>query len=165
MLTWCGTLTAALIPMLLGFVYYHPKVMGTMWMQASGVGQEKMSGARMGIIFGVSFILALMLSLQMHFIVIHQMHLGSIVNGMPELNDANSAASKWLKFGLDNYGHNFRTFKHGAFHGTIAGFFFALPIVGTGALFERKGAKYILINGLYWILCLALMGGTICALG
>jgi len=32
MLTWYGTLAAALVPMLLGFIYYHPKVMGKMWM-------------------------------------------------------------------------------------------------------------------------------------
>ena len=165
MLTWYGTLAAALVPMLLGFIYYHPKVMGKMWMQAAGVGEEKPSAARMALMFGGSFVLALMLSLQMHFVVIHQMHLGSIVQGMPELNDANSAASKWLKFGLDNYSHNFRTFKHGAFHGTIAGIFFALPILGTSALFERKSAKYILVNGLYWVICLALMGGVICQLG
>ena len=49
---------------------------------------------------------------------------------------------------MADYGDAFRTFKHGALHGTIAGIFIALPIIGTNALFERKSAKYIFINTL-----------------
>lgn len=64
---------------------------------------------------------------------------------------------------MDDYGNAFRTFKHGVIHGIIAGIFVALPIIGTNALFERKGAKYILINTGYWIVTLAIMGGIICA--
>jgi hypothetical protein len=30
-------------------------------------------------------------------------------------------------------------------------------------LFERKGFRYIAINGGYWIISMALMGGIICA--
>ena len=33
---------AALIPMIVGFVYYHPKVMGGMWMDANGFKLETM---------------------------------------------------------------------------------------------------------------------------
>jgi hypothetical protein len=42
------------------------------------------------------------------------------------------------------------------------GLFFALPVMGTNALFERKGFKYIAINVGYWTVTLALMGGVIC---
>lgn len=64
---------------------------------------------------------------------------------------------------MDKYGNNFRTFKHGAFHGTIGGFFFATPVLCINALFERKSFIYIAINAGYWIITLALMGGVICA--
>ena len=63
---------------------------------------------------------------------------------------------------MADYGTAFRTFKHGALHGTIAGLFIALPIIGTNALFERKSAKYIFINSGYWIVTLAIMGGIVC---
>ena len=43
------------------------------------------------------------------------------------------------------------------------GLFLALPILGTNALFERKGFKYIAVNAGYWILTIALMGGLLCA--
>ena len=35
-------------------------------------------------------------------------------------------------------------------------------IKGTNALFERKGAMYILINAGYWIVTLGIMGGIVC---
>ena len=63
---------------------------------------------------------------------------------------------------MTKYGTNFRTFKHGAFQGALIGLFFAMPIVGTGALFERKGFKYIAVHAGYWIITLCLMGGVIC---
>jgi hypothetical protein len=63
---------------------------------------------------------------------------------------------------MGKYGDNFRTFKHGAFHGAINGLFVAVPILGVNALFEQKSFKYIAVNGLYWIITLSLMGGVIC---
>jgi hypothetical protein len=64
---------------------------------------------------------------------------------------------------MADYGTAYRTFKHGMLHGFITGLFLALPIVGINALFERKSWKYILINGGYFIVCLTIMGGIICA--
>lgn len=32
---------ASLIPMVMGFIWYHPKVLGTVWMKASGLTEEK----------------------------------------------------------------------------------------------------------------------------
>ena len=64
---------------------------------------------------------------------------------------------------LEKYGTTFRTFKHGAFHGTLAALFISLPIIGTNALFERKSFKYVAINVGYWMLTMALMGGVVCA--
>jgi hypothetical protein len=63
---------------------------------------------------------------------------------------------------MEVVGDRFRTFGHGALHGTIVGVFVALPILGTNALFERRGGKYILINVAYWTITIALMGGVMC---
>lgn len=60
--------------------------------------------------------------------------------------------------------NKFRTFKHGSFHGIIGAIFFALPILGINALFERRGAKYIFLHLGYWVITMALMGGVICGL-
>lgn len=160
---WIAVIVAALVPTVVGFVWYNPKVMGTAWMQASGMTEEKMQGANMGIIFGVSLVLSILLAVEMNFIVVHQMHLGSILMNEPGLNDPNSELGLWLADFMGKYGNNFRTFQHGVFHGVLAGLFFVLPVMGTNALFERKGFKYIAVNVAYWTITLALMGGIICA--
>ncbi len=156
-------LLAALIPMIVGFIWYNPKTLGTAWMKAADVSEDKMKGANMAVIFGLSFLFAIMLAMAEQFIVIHQYHVYSIFQGDPTMQDPNSATSLMLADFMAKYGSNFRTFKHGAFHGVIAGLFIALPIIGTNALFERKGGKYIFINAGYWTITLALMGGVICA--
>lgn len=155
-------LLAALVPMVMGFIWYNPKVLGTAWMNASGVTEEKMKGANMAVIFGVSFLLSFFLAMSLQFMVIHQWAFYSILANEPGMKDPNSDIAIYVKDFMLKYGNNFRTFKHGVLHGTIGGFMIALPILGTNALFERKGFKYIAINCGYWIITMALMGGILC---
>jgi hypothetical protein len=159
-----AVLIAALVPMLTGFIWYHKKVFGSAWMKAAGMDEEKMKGANMALIFGLAYLLSFFLAFAMQFIVIHQSHVYSVVMGDASLNDASSELSIMLKNFMEKYGNNFRTFKHGTLHGTIAGITVALPILGTNALFERKSFKYVAINAGYWILTMALMGGVVCAM-
>ncbi|MGB0917046.1 MAG: DUF1761 domain-containing protein [Flavobacteriales bacterium] len=157
MLNFPVLLGAALIPTVVGFIWYNPKVFGNAWMAAADMTEEKMKGANMAVIFGVSFVLSVLLSVEMNFVTIHQAHLPSIFTG----NETPETTAVVESF-MAKYGHIHRTFSHGALHGTLGGFFFALPILGTNALFERKGFKYIAVNVGYWIVTLALMGGVIC---
>ncbi len=154
---------AALIPLVVGFIWYNPKLFGNAWMAASGMTEEKARSANMAKIFGVTYLLSLMLTMGLMSIVIHQMHLFSLFMAGPDAKDPNSASSLMFKQIMDTYGTDYRTFKHGAFHGTLAGLFLALPILGINALFERKGFKYIAINTGYWMLTMAMVGGVLCA--
>lgn len=154
---------SAFVPMIVGFIWYNPKVFGTAWMQASGMTPEKAKASNMLVVFGLSFLFALFLSLEMMFLVIHQTHLSSILMNEPDFHNPNGQLHHWYLDFMEQHGKNFRTFKHGALHGTIAGILLALPIVGTNALFEQKGWKYIWINAGYWTVSFALMGGVICA--
>lgn len=156
-------LVAAIVPMAVGFVWYNPKVFGAVWMKAAEVSEEKMKGANMLVIFGVSFLLSFFLAMTLQFMVIHQWSIYSILANEPGIKDPNSEVGMMVQNFMSKYGNNFRTFKHGALHGTIAGIMIALPILGVNALFERKGFKYIAINVGFWTVCLALMGGIICA--
>lgn len=150
-------LAAAISALVVGFVWYNPKVFGNAWMKAAGMSEEQVKGGNMAKIFGLSLLFAIMLALSLQSITIHQMGAFSMVGG-----DLETALPSYQAF-MDDYGDAFRTFKHGVFHGVFAGIFIALPILGTNALFERKGAKYIFINSGYWIITLAIMGGIICA--
>ena len=146
---------AALSAMVVGFIWYNPKVFGTAWMQAAGLSEAQLKAGNIFRIFGLALVFAFLLAIAMPNIVVHQMGVHSLVQGetgtLPEYNAF-----------LNVYGDAFRTFKHGVLHGVIAGIFIALPILGTSAVFEHKSAKYIFINAGYWIVTLGIMGGIIC---
>lgn len=154
-INFLAIIVAAVSALVVGFIWYNPKVFGTAWMQAADMTEEKMKGANMAKIFILAFIFAILLAMSLISITIHQMGAFSLAQG--ELGELSS----YQAFMAD-YANEFRTFKHGAFHGVFAGIFIALPILGTNALFERKSAKYILINVGYWIVTLGVMGAIIC---
>jgi len=155
-INFLAILTASISALVVGFVWYNPKVFGNAWIKAAGMSDEQAKGGNMAKIFGLALLFAIMLAFALQGITIHQMGAFSMVGG-----DIENALPSYQAF-MDDYGDAFRTFKHGALHGALAGIFIALPILGTNALFERKGAKYIFINSGYWIVTLAIMGGIIC---
>lgn len=158
-----ATLSAALIPMLLGFVYYHPKVFGAAWMSETGMTEEKAKSANMIKLVGFSLLFAVMLSIMMNMIVVHQYNVPGIFQVGSELPSADSEEGKYLADFMAKYGNRHRTFSHGVVHGIFAGLLIALPVLGTNALYELRSWKYIFINAGFWLICMALMGGVICA--
>jgi hypothetical protein len=162
-INFLAVLVAALVPMIMGFIWYNPKVMGTAWMKETGLTDEKMKGGNMAVIFGVSFLLSFLLAFFVQSMVIHQFHLGSVFYDYREqIKDATTPEGALFKQVMDLVGSGHRTFGHGAFHGVLSGLFVVTPILATGAMFERKSFKYIAINCGYWIICLAIMGGIVC---
>jgi hypothetical protein len=154
---------AGLIPMAVGFVWYGKYGVGNAWIKESGVDMEAGKSQNMVILFGVSVLFSIMLAGGLLPAVIHQMGLHSMLMDTPELKDPNSALSHTVADLMDKYGSNYRTFKHGALHGVMTSIFVVLPVVGMNALFEQRSFKYIGIHVGYWAICMALMGGVICA--
>jgi hypothetical protein len=157
-------LLAAIVPLIVGFVWYNPKVLGNIWMRESGTTDDKIKGSNMGVIFSVTFLCSFFLAFTLQFIVIHQFGAIALLSTHPGFENPDSEAAQMLKNFMSLAGNDYRTFKHGAFHGTLTGLFFAMPIVCVNALFERRTYKYIAIHAGYWIISLALMGGVLCAL-
>jgi len=158
-------LVAGLIPMIVGFIWYHPKVFGTVWMKHSGMTEEKTKSGNMILIFGLSFLFSLMLAMVMNTIAYHDSFIyGALyyVTNHTMQPEPASDAGKWLDYYLTNLSASNRTFKHGAFHGFfIAGLFIALPIMAINALFERKSFQYIAVNVGYWLVSLTMMGAVV----
>lgn len=134
MFNWLAIAAAAIIPLLIGFIWYHPKVFGNAWMNINGFTEEFLRKSNMPLIFGATFVLSFMLAMQMALLVSH---------------------------GHEGAAEGFQTFKHGAFHGVLTALFSALPIIGINALFERRSWKYIAIHVGYWAITMALMGGLL----
>ena len=126
---------AALIPMIMGFIYYHPKVFGKAWMDSLGLTEEDLKKGNMAVIFGVSLLMSFLLSM---FLLVN-------VDGPGQEGQYDS-------------------FKHGAFHGMLIGFMVAMPVMVTSGLFERKNFKNLAINVVYWVITISLMAGVIDAL-
>lgn len=156
-MNFLALLVAALSTLVVGFVWYNPKVFGTVWMKESGMTEEKMKGGNMLLTFGISFLYALFISFVLQFLTIHQTGALGMIGGDPSI-----AKPSFITFMAD-YGSSFRTFKHGALHGFMTGLFLALPIIGTNALYEKRSFKYTLVTGGFWIVCFMIMGGIICA--
>lgn len=57
-----------------------------------------------------------------------------------------------------------QTFVHGAFHGAMAGLFYAAPATALNYLYQRKSLKLYLIDATYLVLLLAVSGGVMAAL-
>ena len=150
-------LVASLASLVIGFIWYHPKVFGTAWMKATGMTEEKMKATNPAKTYGLALLCAFFVAFILQFLSIHQTGAFSLIDGNIE-----TALPSYQAF-MDDYGTVYRTFKHGAFHGTMAGVFFALPVICTNALFEQKSAKHAFINSGYWIVTCAVMGGIVCA--
>ena len=156
-INFLALLTAAFSTLLVGFVWYNPKVFGTIWMNESGMTNEKMLGRNMLVVFGASLLYAFFIGLVLQMLTIHQFGALGMIGGDPSI-----AKPSYVAF-MSDYGTEFRTFKHGALHGFLSGLFLVLPIIGTNALFEKRSFKYTLVTGGFWIVCFTIMGGIICA--
>jgi hypothetical protein len=155
---YLALLIAAFSSLFIGLIWYHPKVMGTIWMKESGMTDEKMKSRNIfGILF-MALIYAYLMSFMIQFMVIHQYGVVGAIGGDPSI-----ALPSYFAF-MNDYGSTFRTFQHGMIHGFLSGLFLAMPIIGVNALFERKSFKYTLVNGGYWIISFIVMGGIICSM-
>lgn len=153
-----AVLVAALSSFVVGFIWYNPKVFGTIWMKESGMTEEKAKNGNMAKIFGLTFVYSFMLAFIMPALTVHQMGALGMIGG-PNLVE--KALPSYAAFMAD-YGDAFRTFKHGALHGFMSGIFLALPIVAINGLFEQKSWRYIAITVGYWTVIMTIMGAIVC---
>lgn len=128
---WLSLPVAGLIPLVTGFIWYHKAVFGKAWMEAVGMTEEKARQGNMGLVFGVSFVLSVLLAFFMMF-------------------NVNSPGQEG----------QYDTFKHGAFHGVLVGVLVAIPVLVTNSLFEQRSGKSMLINAGYWVVTITLIGGV-----
>ena len=150
---------SALIPLVLGSIWYHPKVFGNAWMKALGFSEDKMKeGFNMPLVFGLTLLFGFFLSTALYTMVIHQVALYQLTMHFEKDPETQALLGQIMS----KYGTEFRNLHHGLIHGFIGGLTIAFPIVAVNALFERRSWKYIFINAGFWIICMMLMGAVIC---
>ena len=130
-LNWIAIIVAAIVPMIIGYVWYGP-VFGKQWQASLGFSDEEAKSGNMAAIFGISFVVSILLA----------MGLSIVIEGL-------------------HHGESFHTFKHGALHGAMISFLLSIPVLVSNSLFQKNNAKNILINVGYWMLTMAIMGGIV----
>jgi hypothetical protein len=154
-MNFLAILVSAVVMMIIGMIWYNPKVFGNAWMKEIGMTEESAKQGNMFKIFGFAFFFAFLIAFSLPASVIHEF-------GAAQLNGGDATNPAYLEY-VAACGEKFRTFKHGSLHGAILGVFFALPLVGMTAMFEHRTWKYIFIHAVYFIVSLTIMGGIICA--
>ncbi len=150
----------ALIPLVVGAIYYHPKAVGNAWMKTNGFTEESLQGGNMMLILGLAYLFSFMISFFLPGMVIHQTSTFSLL--VPEVLESGSAVQESFNTFMGEFADRHRTFSHGALHGGVTAIFFVLPLIAINALFERRGWKYVLIHFGYWFISLLLMGAVLC---
>ncbi|MEM9819630.1 MAG: DUF1761 domain-containing protein [Bacteroidota bacterium] len=151
---------AGLLPLILGYIWYHPNVLGTKLAQINGAPIEgKRSIGRVALIYLFGILLAYVLTLMS----IHQVAIYQLFFMDPDLSNSNSEYNLYINEFMEKYGNRHRSFIHGVVHGTEAGLIFSLALIGITTLLQNEPLKKVWIHIGFCILCCSLMAGLTCA--
>lgn len=157
---WLIIPIAALLPLMIGFLWYHPNVFGTRLAQIHDEPLAKnRSLGKTILIYLFSILLAYVLTLMS----VHQSAIFQLFFMDPELANANSEYHTFINDFMETYGNRHRSFGHGMVHGAEAGLFFGLAFLGITTLMQNKPLKHIWIHLGFWVTCCSLMAGVVCA--
>jgi hypothetical protein len=142
-INFMALICAALIPMIMGFIYYQPAVMGNAWMKANGFSKEGMgSGPK-----PVMYVLALIMSFMLAFFMWGWVTGGGGVDTFQVTDPVD--------------GHSYVTFQHGVFHGVAFSIMVLLPVFVTMKIFEKRSWAWAFVNLGYWSITVILMNGIL----
>ena len=126
-INYLAVFAAALSTFVIGGLWYSPALFHRAWMSANGFGEADLVKGSQARIFGVAFVLALVMAA----------NLAAFLSG-PETTVA------W-----------------GTIAGALTGLGWVAPAIATIALFERRSAGYIAINGGYFAVAFVVMGAIL----
>jgi Protein of unknown function (DUF1761) len=138
-INWAAFAVAVVAQMVIGFLWFHPAVMGKMWAKANGVSIEEMKPKNPGMVYGLTILYTLFFTM---FLITNVTGPGQDV--APD-------------------GHSYVTFQHGLAHAVILTIMVILPVIGTPALYEGKTKGWMVVQIGYWFARLAVAAGILSA--
>lgn len=142
----------ALIPLLLGLIWYSKLLFGSM--KARIISP---------LTYLFIYVLGLMISQAMKLWAIHQYNTQSLFLMQDGFMEQSGPYYEYFANFMDQYGHIHRTFSHGAAHGVLGTVLIVLPMLGILGLQQGRQWKNILIDTGYWFISLVLICGLVCA--
>ncbi len=132
-INWMAFATAVVAQMIVGYLWFHPAVMGKIWARSLGKTYEDLTPKNPAVTYGIAFLLTLLFT----------MFLVANVTG-PGQED--------LKF---------HTFQHGIVHAITLALMILLPVFGTPALFEKRDWRWVLVHVGYWFCRIGVAAGIL----
>jgi hypothetical protein len=71
-MNFLSPVVAAFTTLLVGFIWYHPNFLGTLWIQEAGLTKDKSQKGNMFKIFGLTFVFSIFIGIIMQSLTIHQ---------------------------------------------------------------------------------------------
>ncbi len=156
---WWLIPAVAFIPLIVGFIWYHPAVFGKPWMQSAEISEERAQSGNMVKIFALTYLFSFFAAYLLALFAIHQTSIYQLLMGDASLANADQIINDFMI----EYGDRHRSFSHGALHGFELALLTGLSFIGIPAMFERRPFKYTMIHTGFWIISFVLMGGILCA--
>jgi len=156
-------LYAGLVPVVVALIWYNPYLLGRLWGSQVGFAKDTFTVTKIAIVSVLTLIAGYNIANSLGSIVIHQHGIYSMLAGNPDVRTPGTELYNTVQGLMDKYGRNYRTFKHGAFHGMNTGLYFVLPLLLIVGVIENRKVSWILVHAAYFTICLALMGGIVCA--
>ncbi|MEM1123561.1 MAG: hypothetical protein AAGJ18_24190 [Bacteroidota bacterium] len=149
-------LLIAFVPLIVAYFWYRPSSKVVKWANPERLlDLSKLSPP--------TIVLAFFLSLSIVFgyinLVIHQV--GFVELFFTDIILGSEEAEAIVTDFLAKYGDKHRHFGHGAFHGVIIAFVFALPFVTIQALLTEQKRRFVVFHFGYWLVTSILIGGLI----
>ncbi len=134
---WAAMGVAFVAQMLVGYIWFHPAVMGKMWAKSNGKTFEEMKPKNPGLVYGITIL----------YTLIFIFWIAANVTG-PGQDTAPD-------------GHSFHTFQHGLVHALVLTIMVIIPVLGTPSLHEGKPKGWMIAQSGYWFIRLAVAAGIL----
>lgn len=154
---------SALVPLIIGYIWYQPNVFGNKLATTTGATIESIQLPKSIGKIALIYLFSLLLSYIMTLVSVHQIGVFQLFFMDASFADTSSEFRTFTNDFLAKYGTRHKTFGHGMVHGAEASFFFSLAILGISALLTGKSLKSIWVHVGFWVVCCSLMAGINCA--
>jgi len=154
---------AALIPLILGFIWYQPKVFGTALAKATGKSTNQIGNQGSLGKAAFTYLFGLFMAYVLLMCSVHQFGTALLFVLDPTFGQEGSEFSAFLTDFNNKYGDRHRTFGHGLIHGMEVSILMSFAFLGISTFIEGLPMKRMWIHFGYFVLCGGLMGGLICA--
>ena len=160
---WWLILVVAVIPLIIGLIWYNPVVFGKTWKRTAEISEEQANSGNAIKIYLFTYLFSILAAYILTMVSVHQSAIFQLFLGEPALQDSTTAIGSIVNDFMTAHGNRHRSFGHGVIHGVELALFLGLPFIGIHSLFERRPFKYVLIHVGFWMVCFGIMGGLVCA--